>query len=154
MLIIGAQKVSSFYGVKYLSKADDSPAWPVKGHIYGPFMRLMINLQVRRNTSKNYKNIAFIIDTGSPVTYLSLKAFEALTGGDYIAPSLILNMHGDEKGFACEMSPNSSHFSTLNILGMDYLLHINAQLQYDWRGRTFMLDAPLAIHQLHAAAGV
>jgi hypothetical protein len=112
----------------YLSPAAIFPgAFPVDGEIYGPNNRLMMNLVCRRRGSNAQAvNVIFLIDTGSPVSYLSEKAMEALIGGNHpgshhLPPQLPVMVHSKEV-IKCYLSPRDKHFADVNVLGMDFLI--------------------------------
>ena len=69
-------KIAERLGVDYLGPAAEFPcSFPKSGKIHGNNKRLMVSLSCRRegNNSKPI-NIIFLIDTGSPNTFLSDKA--------------------------------------------------------------------------------
>lgn len=59
-----------------------SPAFPVNGVLYGSFSRFMIPLVCQRAKKSDAQivNIWFLVDTGSPHTYLSDKSLKAVFG--------------------------------------------------------------------------
>jgi 2-hydroxychromene-2-carboxylate isomerase len=118
-------KIAERLGVDYLGPAAEFPvSFPVEGEIYGPNKRLMVNLACRRRrTNTSAINIIFLIDTGSPASYLSAKAMEALIGntGSHLPqqlPVLIQSL----KNIECHISPHDKHFADVNVLGADFLV--------------------------------
>jgi hypothetical protein len=56
-----------------------SPAFPVKGHIYGLNIRFSV-LQDHNKPDSKILNVWFLVDTGSPLTCLTVKNLEAFFG--------------------------------------------------------------------------
>ncbi|ORY53038.1 hypothetical protein BCR33DRAFT_711428 [Rhizoclosmatium globosum] len=128
--------------VDYLGPATFPGTFPVVGIIKYQNHRLMVSLVCRRRTSKDAPsvNIIFLIDTGSPVTYLGHEAMEALIGQDsHVPQSLYVNIHS-ENVVQAHLSPNSSHFANVNVLGMDFLERNRVFPVPDWKNRAFMLQ--------------
>ena len=111
--------------VEYLSSATSFPgSFPVDGEIYGMNNRLMINLVCRRRERDAHPiNIIFLIDTGSPASYLSEMAMKALIGdtGANVPHLLKVMVHSNEV-IQCYLSPPDKHFAYVNVLGMDFLV--------------------------------
>jgi hypothetical protein len=117
--------VAEVLGVGYLSPAAKFPgSFPVDGEIYGPNNRLMINLFCRRRGGNTQPiNVIFLIDTGSPISYLSEKAINALieNPGSHLPEQLPVMIHSKEV-MKCYLSPRDKHFADVNVLGMDFLI--------------------------------
>lgn len=118
-------KIAKKLKVEYLSRADSVPAsFPVEGLIHGNNKRLMVNLVCQRFGNHNAPavNVIFLIDTGSPYSFLSPEAMEALVGqsGSNIPDQMDVLIHST-KTTACEVSPQDKHFADVNVLGMDFL---------------------------------
>ena len=86
----------------------------------------MVSLSCRRER-KNSKaiNIIFLIDTGSPNTFLSdNKAMEALLVGNKPDGCNISTMMGvrihTKQVIECHLSPHDKHFADVNVLGADF----------------------------------
>jgi hypothetical protein len=131
-------------GVGYLNVSNAEPLFPVEGLIMGAHRRFMVNLLVRRRAaaySDNYRNVIFMVDTGSPYTFLSAAAMSALVGPDKNVPSMMrLEIHGNQS-IVCYLSPPDKHFAEINLLGMDFLEMKRAQLDVDWTQKTFQMNA-------------
>lgn len=114
-------------GKEYLSPADSFPlSWPVTGVIFGHNKRLMINLPCRRakpDRGHNVLNVFFLVDTGSPVSYLCKEAMDALIGRelDQQLKQLSIVIQTTAKYMEMNLSPMTSHFQDVNVLGMDFL---------------------------------
>jgi hypothetical protein len=87
----------------------------------------MINLPCRREKSDwGYKvlNVFFLVDTGSPCSYLCKEAMDALIGRelDYQLDELsIVIQTTAAKLMQMNLSPTPSHFQDVNVIGMDFL---------------------------------
>lgn len=120
------------FGIKNLSSGVfKSPCFPVDGRIFGAHERLMICLACRgygRNGS-SVKNIWFLVDTGSPFTYLEPKSITALFGNvEMVGPCYDVVIQDETRGLIeCRASKN--HFADVNVLGMNAIrqLHITIE---------------------------
>lgn len=128
-------EVGENLGVVYLSTVpEEDGARLVQrktfyGKKHGENSRFMINIPCRRSSQRNlpssprqpllFRNIIFLVDTGSPYNYLCGEAMEALLGGNEgnplprvltveLSPGLRLEFH---------ISPSSGHFGDVNVLG-------------------------------------
>ena len=127
--------------VEYLGHASFPGSFPVEGRIWVPNHRLMVNLVCRRQTKSDSptRNIVFLIDTGSPVTYLCQEAMESLIGKDCNLPqTLFVKIHSD-KAILTHLSPKDSHFSDVNVLGMDFIVKNRVYPRLDFDEETFTL---------------
>jgi hypothetical protein len=101
----------------------------------------MVSLSCRTE-GKNSKtiNIIFLIVTGSPNTFLSEKAMEALVGkpGCNVGPTIDVMIH-TKKVILCHLSPHDKHFADVNVLGMDFLSKNLLSLSMDYDNETFQL---------------
>jgi len=128
-------------GVGYLNISSAVPSFPAEGLIMGAHRRFMVNLLVRRRAEPDYRNVIFMVDTGSPYTFLSAAAMSALVGPGKNAPSMMrLEVHGDQS-IVCYLSPPDKHFAEINLLGMDFLEMKRVQLDVDWRQKSFVMKS-------------
>ncbi|OAJ44153.1 hypothetical protein BDEG_27419 [Batrachochytrium dendrobatidis JEL423] len=105
--------------VDYLGPAVFPGTFPAMGNIKGQNYRLMVPLVCRRRTTKDVPsvNIIFLIDTGSPVTYLCHEAMEVLIGKDsHLPQSLYVKIHSEE-AIEAHLSPKGSHFADSVLSG-------------------------------------
>ncbi len=112
--------VARLLGVDYLSPAATFPGFfPVDGEIYRPNNRLMMSLVCRRRGRDTQAiNVIFLIDTGSPVSYLSEKTMEALIGN----PASHLPEQLQVLWFNHKKVSNAIHHRATNILRMQMCL--------------------------------
>jgi hypothetical protein len=128
--------------LEYLGPASFPGSFPVVGEIWAPNDRLMVNLVCRRETTSNSpaRNIIFLIDTGSPFTYLCENAMETLIAkpNANIPQTLKVNIHS-EKALITHISPKTSHFADVNVLGMDFLRQNGVFPVPNWDKNSFRL---------------
>ncbi|TPX34993.1 hypothetical protein SmJEL517_g02494 [Synchytrium microbalum] len=113
-------------GVNYLSLSTATPSWPVEGIVYGENLRAMINLVVQRKECKI--NVIFLIDTESPHTHLTAKAFNALGITENTPSSANVMVHG----FAQTVYVSTGHFEDVNVLGVAYMRAKGLKLAVDY----------------------
>ena len=138
-------------GVGYLNVSKQEPVFPVLGLIMGAHRRLMVNLLVRRRAvpEHEYRNVVFMVDTGSPYTFLSRAAMSALVGPGKNVPRMMrLEIHGNPQSLVCYLSPPDKHFAEINLLGMDWLEMMRVQLDVDWLQKTFLVRAGICTRGL------
>mmetsp|Transcript_39375 Transcript_39375/g.82450 ORF Transcript_39375/g.82450 Transcript_39375/m.82450 type:complete len:189 (-) Transcript_39375:371-937(-) len=138
------QSISNFhFGVEYLSVSKKPPSFPVEGLILGN-NRMLINLCCSvahfgsESDPRSWMNVLFILNTGSPTTFLSTQAIEKL-GGYQDGPTR-LRIHTDRVQEAYP-APRRSQFTELNILGMDFLQDQKVRTIIEPKNCTFILDA-------------
>ena len=141
--------------VEYLGHASFPGSFPVEGRIWVPNHRLMVNLVCRRQTKSDSptRNIVFLIDTGSPVTYLCQAAMESLIGkGCNLPQTLFVEIHTEEV-IQTHISPKESHFAEVNVLGMDFLCKNRVFPVPNWSKETFNLCATSTFGRLSRCTG-
>ncbi|KAI9096246.1 hypothetical protein DFS34DRAFT_160611 [Phlyctochytrium arcticum] len=128
--------------VDYLGPAAFPGTFPAAGEIWDPNHRLMVSLVCRRRTAKEApaRNVIFLIDTGSPSTYLCQAAMEAVIGkGSHLPQSVRVEIQS-EKAIMAHLSPKGSHFADVNVLGMDFLAKNRVFPILNWDKGTFSLQ--------------
>lgn len=118
------------FATEFLAEADPeaSPHWPITGIVYGRYFRVMVELTVtRRNMARR---VFFLLDTGSPFTYLSPTTLQALGFNDSLPESFQASVHEQMTVYS---SPQTSHFKDINMLGSDFLRGEKCQLAVDYR---------------------
>ena len=138
----GLRVIAETMDVDYLGPAAFPGTFPAMGNIWTPNHRLMVPLVCRRQTTKDVPsvNIIFLIDTGSPVTYLCHEAMEALIGKDSpLHETLWVRIHR-EKPILAHLSPKGSHFADVNVLGMDFIMDNEVYPRLDFDEETFTLQ--------------
>jgi hypothetical protein len=131
--------IGEMEGAQYLNVSTLQPVFPVEGMVMGMNKRYMVNLLARRKNTQHFRNVIFMVDTGSPYTFISKSTMEAMVGPDLNVPSIIkLEIQG-ETSMICYLSPPDKHFVDVNLLGMDFLEMKGAHLITDWPKKTFVL---------------
>ncbi|CAB4377355.1 hypothetical protein RhiirA5_437292 [Rhizophagus irregularis] len=112
------QEVSEMLNVTYLAETTQKELKEVKAIVYGPNYRVIVSLPVKigRRTSRN---VFFIVDTGSPVTYICEEVYEKfkVTIPDSKSYYILLNNHPT----ITHLPPSKSHFTENNVLGVEFL---------------------------------
>lgn len=131
--------IAEMEGTPYLNVSTSQPVFPVEGMVMGMNRRYMVNLLVRRKNTAQFRNVVFMVDTGSPYTFISKTAMEAIVGSSANIPSIIkLEIQGYQS-MICYLSPPDKHFADVNLLGMDFLELKGAHIVTDWPQKTFVL---------------
>ena len=131
--------IAQMDGISYLNTSNLTPEFPVEGMIMGPHNRLMINLLTRKRKTSEYRNVIYMVDTGSPYTFLSKSAIEIISGStENIPAALKIEIQGSQS-IVGYMSPPNRHFADINLLGMDFLQMKSAQIVTDWAQKTFKI---------------
>jgi hypothetical protein len=134
-------EVSKELNVSYLHPVDMIPevGTTVYGSIHGVNHRLLVNLVCRRRRRQGSPkaeyssyNIIFLVDTGSPVTYICAEAMHALIGPtaatNPLPSSLHVALQSGKYITECHLSPAESKFSDVNVLGMDVMIRTAMKL--------------------------
>lgn len=119
------------FSTEFLATADPAatPLWPITGFVYGRYFRVMVELIVKRRNMA--RRVFFLLDTDSPFTFLSPSTLQALGFNDSLPESFQASVHGQQMTLYC--SPQTSHFSDINMLGSDFLSREQCQLCVDYR---------------------
>ena len=120
------------------------------GRIADNYYRWVVSIPCRRNSPSRgprgpYKDIIFIVDTGSPFSYLCEEAMQVLLpeGGEGhpIPESMMVELFPTQATFKFDKSIRTAHFADVNILGGNVLL--SANVQSIGASRQFKLTFPL-----------
>jgi hypothetical protein len=138
------RSISKFhFGVEYLSVSKKPPSFPVEGLILGNG-RMLINLCCSvahlgtESDPRSWTNVLFILNTGSPTTFISTQAIEMLGGNQNGPTRLRINSDCVQSAYP---APRCSQFTELNILGMDFLQEQKVRTVIEPKNYTFVLDA-------------
>ena len=137
--------ISQALGAEYLGHSGFPATFPAHGLLWGPNQRLILNLPCQRVTSSDAPpalNVIFVISTLSPYTYLCAEAMNALIGDSSIKCPKTLNVKiNSEIPIVVCISPEKSHFTNLNILGMDFMAANKVFPRPDFAEKEFDLES-------------
>ncbi|KAL7273484.1 hypothetical protein RUND412_003659 [Rhizina undulata] len=113
-------KISEHVGIPYLSTADGDKAKKViqaiEGYIYGPNKRTILPFIV--SYRKEARWLFFILDSGSPYTYISREAGKIFGIEENSDMETAVTIGGYPKEI--RLSPAHSHFPEANVLGTEF----------------------------------
>lgn len=121
-------------GKHYLAETSDDPVSDANGILYGECNRPFVNLMVEKKNIK--RNVFFIIDTGSPCTYMTEEAFGVFNIKKEDCPhKATISINGSKilVGFSAK------HHENVNLLGADFFALREAQLMIDYGKHTIKL---------------
>lgn len=134
------ESIAQQLGIIYLATEQKIPTWPVEGIVYGTNKRLFINLLVKWKENDEAQNVIFLVDTGSPSTYLSLNAMKSiLPPKPENIPEIIRGYIHNKLHININLSPQQSHFADINVIGTDFMYDHDLDLQVQWRLGSFSL---------------
>lgn len=121
--------IATELGVEFLSQPIEEPKWPLDGILFGHNYRPFVCMQVKRKSIS--RNVFFLVDTGSPHTYLSATTIDALGIKDVVPDNFSVEVHGVKVNV--NMSPiKSQKGQDINVLGSDSLSRHKAFLEVDY----------------------
>ncbi|KAI3637544.1 hypothetical protein MIR68_004193 [Amoeboaphelidium protococcarum] len=127
------REIAKSLDVEYLFAASFPRRFPAIGNILGGNHR-------RSHQEAPAVNIVFLVNTGSPVSYLSKRAMKALIGHGGNVPQMLYVQVHNERAIEFHLSPPGSHFQDVNVLGMDFLIKNRLSLVMDYDAETFTLQ--------------
>lgn len=113
-------------GVVRHDAASSAPTFPVRGIMYGANSRLFVCLTVKKRDRA--VNVLFLVDTGSPSSYLRRDTFEALGYTESIPKEANVELHG----FPMPVSLSHAHFYNVDLLGQSFFRTARARLEVDY----------------------
>ena len=120
----------------YLQDIDNDNIDKTEGIIWGPNSRIFVAMVVRMGNKKKY--VHFIVDTGSPHTYMSHEVFTSF-GKMHLNPNNPVSLYINGKPLLVFQSPDKSHFNEVNIIGVSYMKTFNYILNIDFAKDTVLL---------------
>ncbi|KAF2187162.1 hypothetical protein K469DRAFT_749516 [Zopfia rhizophila CBS 207.26] len=110
-------EIAELAGIQYLKEASQDEALKRveigKGFIFGNMSRTIFPCVV--STSKSARWVFFLVDSGSPLTYISSHTADAL---GILKNNTPVRIAGYDH--TVSISPGISHFAPLNLLGSDF----------------------------------
>lgn len=136
-------KVSDFLGCKYFSITSEPILKEVQGRIYGGNKRCLCTLPVSIPLCKPpTRNIHFLVDTGSRVSYLATSALDAyglppwsLSEAPFLVNGTKLILHWSDEVGHIQGLRFDSHFKGVNVLGMDFMTASEASFSVHAHGK-------------------
>ena len=129
------RSIGDHLGVHRLSVAEKKHATlPVHGIMRGISVHMFVPLVVSfRDTCVN---VLFLIDTGSPNTYIRTDTLERLGFKDHIPCDLNVEIQGT----TLTVYLSHSHFANVDLLGQDFMTQRSVRTIADYRRKTIVLE--------------
>jgi hypothetical protein len=136
--------IANLLDVEYLGPAKMLTSFPLKGKLFGLNSRLMINFSCRKCSETRvypFLNVIFLVDTGSPNSYLCTEAMQTILGKDRKdeMPNVLTADINQKNSFDFYLSPIDKHYKDVNVLGMDFLARKNLSILMDRDEARFQL---------------
>lgn len=126
----------SLFGKEHLSMNPSATnVLETKPWIWGKFDRVLLMLQVQHNRKNctTTRNVIFLLDTGSPHTFLSPFTRRLIYADCRIPLPKEQSASGDFKvkinGRIMKVSESKAYYNNTSILGMDYMRENNVDFQ-------------------------
>lgn len=124
-----------FFGFENLSAATPADAgFPARGVVVGVNRRVFVPLAVRHESSA--VRVLFVVDTGSPYTFLCEDTLRTLGFVGELPSSLNLFLN-DMK--IC-VGVSHRHFASVNLLGTDFLFFAKASVAVNFAALECVID--------------
>ena len=135
------KELSAFLEVEYLSEAKQDSIWPVEGVLYGrrPIVCLPTKLRNELRSELRNKNIFYLVDTVSPITELSPRAFMELGFGSDSPPAGARACINGSECLVQLCDPTGDH-PDIPLLGSDYMTQEGIILTVNYKTQTVTLD--------------
>ena len=127
--------------VRRLTPVETDGPFPVSGCIFGRNMRLFVPLTVfrrRANKAEVGVQVLFLLDTGSPATFMRKDTFAALDI-DVDAQPMRITPTFHVQGQSLPVSVSHSHFANVDLLGQDYLKLMRGGVSINYVSSTLQL---------------
>lgn len=113
----------------YLGNAEEGNFVEAAGIVWGSHNRVFVATVVKRKDMM--KHVHFLVDTGSPYTFMceeALKSLHALP----VDPVSTVRVHINGHAVLVHQSPKDKHFNDINVLGTDFMKTYNCILNVDF----------------------
>lgn len=138
--------ISHLLGHPYLSSwpSNQTFVWPLRGIIHGRNSRLMVSAPTSLSPDNALANeidpptvvVHYLVDTSSPYTYLSEDAVKSLSSQPFYYDTydtLPICIHGIP--IQVHVSPPTSHFKEVSLLGADFMKAIQGEIHAFYGGK-------------------
>ena len=117
-----------------LSDAVTEGTFPIAGTFYGENLRLFVPLTVKKR--KACKWVLFLLDTGSPYTFLRTDTYRELGFQEFVPSTTQVSING----VSISVSPSHGNFENINLLGQNFLKAANVNLAINYKAGTVALQ--------------
>jgi hypothetical protein len=109
---------------------DGDGRFPVLGTFYGNNLRLFVALTVRKQLKGSSGSVwvVFLLDTGSPFTFLGRDTMDAMGFGENVPKTAQVSVHG----VSLPVSLSHGHFENINVLGQNFMKAAQLNLRVDY----------------------
>ncbi|CAI2352454.1 unnamed protein product [Caenorhabditis sp. 36 PRJEB53466] len=97
----------------------------------------ILTLQYDGKLNANAVNCWFIVDSGAPYTYLTVKSLKSIVGKGFTHGLHSLAIQDETTNIECHLS--KAHFSNANILGADSQEALDLSIDINWKKKEFKL---------------
>eukprot|EP00339_Tiarina_fusa_P023941 CAMPEP_0117042482 /NCGR_PEP_ID=MMETSP0472-20121206/29582_1 /TAXON_ID=693140 ORGANISM="Tiarina fusus, Strain LIS" /NCGR_SAMPLE_ID=MMETSP0472 /ASSEMBLY_ACC=CAM_ASM_000603 /LENGTH=174 /DNA_ID=CAMNT_0004753735 /DNA_START=45 /DNA_END=569 /DNA_ORIENTATION=+ len=112
---------------------------PLEGIVRGRYSRCFIPcvISFRSRTIKT----AFLLDTGGTCTFIGKPTWDKLLEGfeDVGANTVRVTLNGETRQ-EVTLSPQDRHFADIDVIGTDFLNHMEARVHVDYKRKTCVLE--------------
>ena len=140
--VVTLAEVAADMGFENRSIVDDEVAIgqsPLIGVVRGRYSRCFVPcaIQFRSKTIK----AAFLVDTGGTCTYLGKPTWDKLLEGleDVGSNTLRVTRNGETRQ-KVTLSPKDRHFADIDLIGTDFLNHMEARFRVDYKTKVCALE--------------
>lgn len=120
-------RIGEEFEVSRLSQAFAVGTFPVTGVVYGSSHRIFVPLVMKKRN--NLVHLLFLVDTGSPNTYLSEDSLAALGHSDTIPSDTLVEING----VGLTVYPSRGQFSNVGLLGQDFFTSFGAMMNINYK---------------------
>ena len=126
--------IADMFDTEFLSPATNVPSFPISGRMYGVNDRLVVSVIVTKRSKA--LNVFFIVDTGSPYTFLSATTLSNLGYNDAIPTEAYVNVHS----IPLMVHRSVNHYSDVNVIGADFMRTAGCQLIANYTTKTLTIE--------------
>jgi hypothetical protein len=126
-------RIGEEFEVSRLSAADTVGTFPVTGIVYGSSHRTFVPLVVKKRNI--LVHLLFLVDTGSPNTYLREDSLTALGHTESIPSGTLVEING----VGLTVFPSRGHFANVDLLGQDFFTSFGAMLSINYKKKEVLI---------------
>ena len=133
-------EISDMLHTNYLENANSDDVQEATGIVWGPHNRIFVATVVKM--SNKLKHVHFLIDTGSPFTYICDEVLQSF-GRTVSNPHNSFSVRINGRAILVLQSPENGHFKDINLLGTDFMKTYKCILTVDFERETARLQMNL-----------